>query len=144
MGAITVRVENLDEFQRALRNVGTGFGPALARGLRDIGTIVTTATRPVLPRRSGRMAGTLRTRATSREATIEYGGPGSPQAGWIEFGGTIRHVGAQHSHQAAHEIPRPFVREGRHLFPSYRRREGQVQQEMDRLVEELAQRAGLY
>jgi hypothetical protein len=66
-------------------------------------------TRARVPRRSGRLAGSVQSGAAEQgQAFVGYGG-GVPYAGWIDFGGTRG---------------RPYVRTGRYLFPTALNTEG--------------------
>ena len=63
---------------------------------------VAVAVRIRVPRRSGRLAGSVVATRDARGAEVGIGG-GVPYAGWIEFGGTRG---------------RPYVPTGRYLYPT--------------------------
>jgi len=66
--------------------------------------------------------------------TLARGG-GVPYAGWIEFGGTITGPKATNT--------RPFVKQGRYLFPSAEQERKPVMDTLGREVERLIKKAGL-
>ena len=72
---------------------------------------VAVATRAALPQRSGTLAGTVRSSGTRTGATVRVGTARADYAGWIDFGGT-RH--------RPHDSTRPYVKDGRYLFPAAR------------------------
>jgi hypothetical protein len=64
----------------------------------------------VLPRDSGRLAGSLRTHQAGDRVRLAMGGPELPYAGWIEFGG-IREGGR------GSWAERPYLPHGRYFWP---------------------------
>jgi hypothetical protein len=59
--------------------------------------------------RPGRLAASVRVGATRTGAGVRMGSKAVPYAGWVEFGGR-RH--------RPHDSARPFVKDGRYLFPA--------------------------
>lgn len=79
--------------------------PAAIRRLRGVAERGVGAVRGRVPRRTGRLAGSVAAGETEHAATLTMGTghPTSLYAGWIEFGGTRG---------------RPFVARGRYLYPT--------------------------
>jgi phage gpG-like protein len=59
--------------------------------------------------RPGALAGSLRASAYRSGAAVRMGSKSVPYAGWVEFGGTRKRP---------HASSRPFLRNGRYLFPA--------------------------
>ena len=129
-----VRIEGLREFQAALRDADDGLQKELRAVFNDAAGIVVDTARPRLPRRSGKLAATLRATSGQREAWVTLGKAKVPYAGWIEFGGR---VGRKRS------VRRMFIPGGRTLYPAVRRREEQIRDVMAEGLNRLADRAGL-
>lgn len=85
-----------------------------------------------VPRRSGRAAGSFRTKTTKGGATIEAGG-GIDYYPWLDFGGA---VGRNKS------VVRPWVAKGRYLFPTMTDHELDLIKAADDAVERSAKSAG--
>jgi Bacteriophage HK97-gp10, putative tail-component len=134
---VAVHVEGLKEFRAALRDADRVLGIELRKALNEAGDIIVRDVQPDLPRRTGRLAVSLKAQSTQREGRVVLGSARVPYAGWIEFGGRI----VQHSRQRI--IEREFIPRGRWLFPSAERNRGRIINVMDGKVDELARRAGL-
>ncbi len=78
---------------------------------------VADATRSSLPHDTGSLSGDVRVSANRTGATIRMGRKSIPYAGWVEFGGT-RH--------RPHTTSRPFIADGRYLFPAARQLQSEV------------------
>lgn len=96
--------------------------------------VVSRAT-PQVPRRSGRLAASMRPMSTQRTGRVAYGTVNqTPHAGFIEFGGR---VGRNKS------VARPFIRQGRYLFPAAEAEREPVIRTLERELDQLIRRAGL-
>ena len=144
MTATYVKVQGLEDFRRTLRSMDRRFGIELREGLNDIAGIVVREAGPRYPRRTGKLAASVKARSTQREARVQVGTPArTPYAGWIDFGGVIRHRGAKHTHTAPHEIRRPVVQGGRYLYPAAAARKSDVNRRAEEVLERAARSAGL-
>lgn len=141
MAQVVVRAEGLKELRSALRDVDKALPREIRKALNEGARVVVNEARPTLPVRTGRLAASLRASSTAREGRVTMGRANVPYAGWIEFGGVIRHAG--HGHVNDHLIRRPFVAAGRYVFPAAVRRRDQVIEACDRAVDDLIVRAGL-
>ncbi|HVM20528.1 MAG TPA: HK97 gp10 family phage protein [Egibacteraceae bacterium] len=145
MGPIYIRVEGLNEWVRSLKAADRQLGVEVRRALNEAAEIVAREARPRYPRSSGKLQGSVKPRSTQREAGVQVGTPGRvPYAGWIDFGGTIRHHGSRHSHSTPHLIRRPVVRGGRYLYPAYSDRARDVENEARQALERMARRTGMW
>ena len=90
----SVRVEGARELRRTLKRAGVSV-----EDLKDAnaaaGAIVVAAARPTAPRRSGRLAGTIRASRAAASATVRAGGASVPYAGVIHWGWPAHHITAQ-------------------------------------------------
>lgn len=129
-----LKIEGLKDFQAALRDAEEGLQKQLRVVFNEAADAVVASARPFIPRRSGRLAGTLKASSGQREASVKLGGVKTPYAGFIEFGGR---VGRRRS------VIRRFVPGGRSLYPAVQREEGQLTDIMARGLERLADEAGL-
>lgn len=134
---VVVQVEGLGEFRKALRDADRALGTALRKGLNEAGDVIVHDVRPDLPHKTGRLAASLRAQSTQREGRVVLGSARVPYAGFVEFGGRI----VQHSQRRI--IERPFVPQGRWLFPSAAKNRARIIDVLGGKVDELARKAGL-
>lgn len=134
---VVVKVEGLKEFRRAVVAADRGLGPEMRKGFNEAGRIVIADARPGIAVVSGKTVLTLKARSTQREGRIEMGGPRAPGAGFYEFGGTIDQPAQNRT------LHRPFIPQGRNLFPAAARNRDRIVSMMDRNMDHLARRAGL-
>ncbi|MGH3370687.1 MAG: HK97 gp10 family phage protein [Nocardioidaceae bacterium] len=138
---VAVRVEGLSELRRALKELDTKAPTQIRKALNEGSKIVVDAARPTLPEISGNLAASLRPSSTQREGRVTMGRADVPYAGWVEFGGKITHAG--HDHIGDHTLRRPFIKQGRYLFPAAERKTDEVIEVCDREISELIARTGL-
>ena len=74
------------ELRRDLRKLGDEAIAGLKEVNKEAADIVATAARPMVPVRSGRLKGTLRTTGTTRGGIVRMGRKAVPYAGPIHFG----------------------------------------------------------
>jgi hypothetical protein len=90
---------------------------ALSAAARQAVEPVAAATRSSLPQDSGRLAGTVRVSATRTGGAVRMGSTSARYAGWVEFGGTRR---------APRLSTRPYLSQGRYMFPIAHRLAGEA------------------
>ena len=115
MAAPTVGIVGLNALRRDLVKLTADAGPlnkAFAQAGMSAAEPVASATRSALPQVSGELATTVRVSRARSGAGVRMGNASHPYAGWVEFGG-IR--------KAPHETSRPYLAQGRYLFPAARR-----------------------
>lgn len=131
---VTVRVEGLRQFTKALKDVDRELPKAVRLANNRVADIVVTGARPEIPSRSGRARATLKAKSTRTAVRVSAGSKRVPYYGWLDFGGK---TGIDRS------VSRPFYTAGRYVYPTYSANRDQV---VDVMVEEytaLAADAGL-
>lgn len=129
-----IKIDGLRDLQAALKAADGESQKQIRVVLNDAADIVVGTARPLIPRRSGKLASSLKVASGQREAAVKLGAAKIPYAGWIEFGGR---VGRKES------VTRRYVRGGRTVYPSVRRREAEITAAMEAGLTRLAEEAGL-
>lgn len=124
MGSQSIRVEGLNKLVRDLKKLDADLAASMKRVNRELAGDVADTARATVPRRTGRLAGSLRAGATQRSGVVRAGGAGVPYAGVVHFGWAKRKI-----------RPRPF------LYDALDARRDDVQRrwaaEVDRLVKKV-------
>ena len=81
-----LRLIGYRELKRDIRRMGDEAKAGLKQVNKEAADIVATTARPLVPVRSGRLLGTLRTSGTMRGGVIRMGRKAVPYAGPIHFG----------------------------------------------------------
>ena len=93
-----LQVTGLRDLQKAIKAAGDDLDPT-AGGLKDVNRsaaqVVVTAASPATPRKSGKLAGSLRVGATNRAGIVRAGKSSVPYAGPIHWGWPARHIKAR-------------------------------------------------
>lgn len=129
-----IRISGLREFQASLRRMDAGAPRQLRLVHNEAAGVVVTAAQPRIPTRSGRARASVRARSTQRATRVRAGGARAPYYPWLDYGGA---VGRRNS------VRRPFVKDGRYLYPSYRENRQEVQRVLEGGVVRLAHSTGL-
>ena len=105
--AVTVEVKGLAQLARGSLRLADGIADAAGDSFQDVAEATAQVVAARVPHRSGRLAGSVQSDLdrTRNAATVGMG-EGVPYAGWIEFGGG--------------GTSRPYVAEGRYLYPTAR------------------------
>lgn len=111
-----IKVEGLKELQRTLGRLSKDAQKEVRAVNKSAAQIVADEAASRAPVRTGRLKRSIRALGQSRGATVKAGGARVPYAGWIEFGGRIPRA------------VRPFIREGRFLFPALERNRRRIEQ----------------
>jgi len=134
MSRITVDVQGLREFQRGLREIDKNLPKTLRLALNEAANLLIDQTRPLIPRRSGAAAASLKPRSTQRTVRIAVGGKRAPYYPWLDFGGTTGRGGGAR---------RPFYKEGRYLYPTLRKNRDEFTKIMEKAIVAVAKDAGI-
>lgn len=118
--AVDVELRGLPELAAGTLVLAGRIEEAAPRALLDPAGKAGTIARGRVPRQTGRLASSVHT-GVSRDAAWVGFGDGVPYAGWIEFGGTRG---------------RPYVSQGRYLYPAAQAVEQQVQLAGERAAEQ--------
>lgn len=134
--AVTVQIEGLSEFRKALREVDKNLPKEIRLILNEAANLVVADAKPKVPQRSGKAAGSVRAQSTQKLARVSGGGGRAPYYPWLDFGGA---VGKSNS------VKRPYSKVGRYIYPVYRKKRdsGVFQDRMVEGLNELGERAGL-
>jgi HK97 gp10 family phage protein len=98
-----VKVEGLREFNRALRKLPPEYKTEQKAIHKKVAEPVARAAEPRAPRKSGRLAASIRAQGTQREGRVAAGGASVPYAGPIHFGWSARNI-----------EPQPFLTDALH------------------------------
>lgn len=83
--AARVQVKGAAEFRRAMKGMGADLSD-LSRTHKDAAELVARAARQKVPIRSGKLAASIRSKATRTRAVVLAGSDAIPYAGVIHFG----------------------------------------------------------
>lgn len=129
-----VSVDGLRDLQAALKAGDGESQKQLRLVLNDSAEVVAGGARRLVPTRSGRARGSVRSTSSQREARVSGGGARAKHYGWLDFGGS---VGRRRS------VHRPFIREGRYIYATYGRRRAWVLERLATGLGDLIERTGL-
>lgn len=90
-----IEIQGLRELNRAFRSLGREATGELKGVHLDAAKIVEERARQIVPKRTGRLAGTLRSAGTMRGANVRAGFARVPYAGPIHFGWARRNIRPQ-------------------------------------------------
>ena len=105
-----IKIDGLREFQRNLGKIDKDLPKALRIALNKAADIIVTEAAPMVPRRTGRAAASIKPRSTRSAVRVGGGGNRAPYYPWLDFGGR---VGRNRS------VRRPFLKQGRYIFKAY-------------------------
>lgn len=127
-------VVGIPDLQKALKQIDRDLPKELAAGLAEASQIVLDAAKPKVPRgKTGRAQDSMKVRKQQRGAALAVGGSKAPYFPWLDFGGK---VGRNKS------VKRPFIPEGRYIYPTLKEKRPQVAAKVDEVLERLATAAG--
>lgn len=129
-----IQIQGLRQFQRALKEMDAGLPKQIRLVFNGAMKVVTDDATSRMPRKSGRAVASVKARSSQREARIAIGGNRAPYVPWLDFGGK---TGPQGS------VVRPFIREGRYLWPALTRKRDEIEKIMTEGLVGLAGDAGL-
>lgn len=120
---VTVRIVGLAQLNSALRGLSDKVASDVLRSsLLGIAGIVATKVRAKVPHgASGHAAGSIQPHATSRGASISYGGQAAPYMPWLDFGGSTgrgHRIGVAWSGSIRREWTGKPSGSGRYIYPT--------------------------
>jgi len=130
-----VSVADLNKFTRKLKQY-EGAVEDLKAAHKSAANLVAATARPLVPTRTGRLAGTLRTGATNRGGRVAAGRKAVPYAGPIHFGWPNRPDRAK-GWRGGPIRPNPFI------YDALDRRRGDVERQFERYLEDTRKRYDL-
>jgi HK97 gp10 family phage protein len=133
MSAATIHVKGLKELQRALKKVDKNLPRELRKALNAAADIVVDAAKPKVARRTGAAADSIKAGSTQRAGQIKVGGTKAPYYPWLDFGGSVGR---------GKSVSRPYLKEGRYIYPTLREKRDEVDAKVDEGLKRLAKQAG--
>lgn len=131
---VKVSIEGLAEFNRGLRKLDSEAPKGLRIALNSVADSLVAKTQPLIPKRSGAAAKSLKAKSTRTSARVSMGGRSAPYMPWLDFGGR---TGRNRS------VERPFYKEGRYLYPTLRRVRPDIEDQLRKALVGVARDAGL-
>jgi hypothetical protein len=129
-----IKVEGIKEVNKALRSISKDAQKELSKGMKEIAEGVAKSAASRVPARTGRAASSIKPRGSTKGAALAFGGAKAEHYPWLDFGGS---VGKDKS------VKRPFIKEGRYVYPAIRENKDKVIEQFDDLMGKLAEKHGL-
>lgn len=129
-----IEVEGLADLQRSLRAVGKEAAKGLRLALNEAADLLINKVGPKIPSRTGAARRSLKARSSQKAVRIAVGGRRAPYYPWLDFGGSVGRGDA---------TKRPYIADGRYLYPGLRENRAEIQAVIDRRIREVAEAAGL-
>lgn len=130
--ADAIRIQGLNEFVRALKQLDTDLPKALRVAFNAAGQAIVAEARSKVPSRSGRARASVRTQSTQKAFRITGGSKKVPYYPWLDFGGTTP-IGGK----------RPFIKDGRYIYAAYYRHRDELAVNLETALIDTARTAGL-
>jgi hypothetical protein len=129
-----IAIAGLRELSRGLRRMDSEFPKMLRLAANEAAQLVVDEAVPKIPRKTGAAAKSVKVASTRSAARVKAGSKRVPYFGFLEFGGR---VGPRKSSK------RPFIHEGRYLWPAIIHRREDIQQALADGLSEVAKSAGI-
>lgn len=132
--AEAIRVEGLKGFVRSLKDLDRELPKAMRHANNAVASIVVDGAAPKIPTRSGKARRSLKAKSTRTAVRVSAGGKRAAYYGWLDFGGS---TGIRRT------VRRPFIEEGRYIYPTYSSSRDEVLEAMVTAYATVARDAGL-
>lgn len=138
---IKLAMPGLKELQSALRSVAPEAKRQFTTDLKAIGQLVQTDTQADMPRVTGKARRSVKVKVVARRGfegvEISEGGGMAPYTPWLDFGGSVGRgrtttarvtIGGgrvrveRGGSRGSGAVVRPYIKDGRYLYPAYYRR----------------------
>lgn len=129
-----IAVEGLSDLNRSLRRVDSEAPKALRLALNDAADIVIRKVQQGIPRRTGKAVNSIKAASTRTSVRVRIGGSRAPYYPWLDWGGKTG---------KGKKTVRPFIREGRYLYPTLRTERTRFEAALTAALAGLARDAGL-
>lgn len=130
-----IAVAGLSQLSRSLKAVDGQAPKRLRIALNEAAELLVTRVRPKIPVVTGAARRSVVARSTRTAARVGVGGRKAPWYPWLDFGGQGRIKGRP--------APRPFIREGRYVYPTLTEIRPEIEQELQRALSAVIRDAGL-
>lgn len=140
-----IKIDGVRELQAALKDADGEAQKQLRVVFNDVAETIAAGTRRRVPtggpkvgkrRKYKRAKETVRASSGQREAIVKAGGAKAPYYPWLDFGGNI----VQHKRKRI--IKRPFVQEGRYLYPTFGANRDNIHRALITGLDNLARQVG--
>ncbi|HVW34043.1 MAG TPA: HK97 gp10 family phage protein [Acidimicrobiia bacterium] len=136
-----IQVKGITDLRKALRDISKDLAKELRVGLNEAARIVADEAATKVPRRSGAAAASIKVGSTQTAANVKVGGTAAPYFPWLDFGGSTGR-GHQAGEPGSGAVKRPFLKEGRYIYPTLAEKRDEVTKKVDEVLERLAKQAG--
>ncbi len=124
-----VQIKGARELRRALNKIDRDLGKQLRRALKDeVAEPAAAKIRSRVPRLTGRWSSKITAGASQSSAYVTWGRSTVPYAGPVEHGG--------------YPAGRPFVKEGRYVWPTAKELDPQIEDAALRVFDRVSRAAG--
>lgn len=130
-----IGVAGLARLNRGLRAIDSDAPKGLRLALNTAASTLVDHVKPKIPSVTGAARRSLVARSTRTSARVGVGGKKAPYYPWLDFGGQGRIAGRP--------APRPFLREGRYVYPMLRQVRPQIEQALGEALRAVIRDAGL-
>jgi hypothetical protein len=130
----SIKVKNLKPLTGALKKIDAEAPKQIRLALNTVADVVVQAVRPQIPRKTGAAAKSIRAKSTRTSARISVGGPRAQYYPWLDFGGSVGRKKSVH---------RPFYKEGRYLYPTLAKKQGDITKALESALSDVIKNAGL-
>ncbi len=132
-----VHVVGLKDLTKAVSQFDSELGKSVRKILNEeVAEPLAKAVRPKVPTLTGKARKSVRAASTRNKVRVRGGSKRVPYYPWLDFGGRVGFGG---------RVRRPFLKDGRYIYPTYKRRRdsGQIQRDVNRALSRIASGAGL-
>lgn len=129
-----IGIKGLRELQSALKDLDGESQKLIRVALNDAAETVAQGARRRMPTKTGKAKSTVRVASTQREAKVKEGSAKAPYVAWLDYGGKVGE---------GKRVSRPFIREGRYLYPTYSANHASIMNGLEKRLTQLIETAGL-
>lgn len=134
MPADPIRMGGIRELQKALKEIDGEAQKELRLVWNAAAEMVAAEARSRMPSKSGKARASVKVASSQREARVKIGAARAPYAPWLDFGGKVGREGS---------ITRPFLKDGRYVYPAYYSLKDDIQKLLEKKIQELCEKHGL-
>lgn len=138
---VKVQVRGLAELRRAFKQIEGNEPAAFKAAFLPIADHVAGVVQQRMPHVTGRAQGSVKGMATNSGAKIVAGGRAAPYYHFLDFGGSTG-KGHRPGVSGSGSVKRPFIKEGRYLYPGAEEARQQVADAAGDAIIDLAKQAG--
>lgn len=130
-----IEVGGLAALNRGLRQIDKEAPKRLRLAFNDSANLLVDEARPTVPSVTGAARASMKARSTRTSARVSVGGKKAAYFPWLDFGGEGRVAGRP--------AARPFLKEGRYVYPALRRIRPDIEKSLQDGIEQVVAAAGL-